>query len=563
MSAWQLRGEIEKQGSIIIRNKTIPETIVRILANRGIDSPQKIEQFFAPSLNDLHNPFLLNDMKTAIERIIKAIQNKECILIHGDYDTDGITGAALLIRNLQQFGLKVVYHLPNRMTEGYGLSRHGIKKAIQEECSLIIAVDCGISAVEQIAYARQNNIDVIICDHHKPKGNLPPANAIINPRLSENYPFKELAGVGVAYKLLIGLYQTLKRPLASLYKDLDFVALGTVVDVVPLIDENRIMVKYGLEVMSKSQKPGFRALLQEAGLTKNILTSYHLGFIIGPRINACGRLYNAENALKLFLTDDPLEALKIARRLSEDNLTRQNIEKSIYEQAKAMIDHLEPETRVIVLSQADWHEGVVGIVASKLSEEYYLPTIILSVKETTAKGSARSIPGFDITEAISACQDLLIKYGGHTQAAGIELKRENIAEFTRRINHYAQGIDKKIFQRTKLYDMKLDLEEINDDLVFFLKYFEPTGLGNPQPLFFGENFEVVGIPRIVGQNHLKFAVRKNNHTFPALAYDRAEEILKIEVGKTKINCLYTINEDSYTGKTKITLKIKEMQGISE
>ena len=560
MANWQARDTIKEADEIIIRNKKIPRPIVQILFNRGYDTPEKIEKFFAPSLNELHNPFLLNDMKKAVQRIIQAIQNRERMLIHGDYDTDGITSSALLIRNLRKFGLEVEHYLPNRMVEGYGLSKAGIDKAIKHHCGLVISVDCGISAVDEIRYALQHNIDVIVCDHHKPKDKLPPAYALVNPKLSGDYPFKELAGVGVAYKLLTALYTELGQNPSSLHKDLDLVALGTVVDVVPLVDENRVMVKYGMEMISKSEKPGFRALVQETNL--NQINAYAIGFILGPRINACGRLYDAEKSLRLFLTEDLLEASRIAQRLSEDNQTRQNIERSIYEQAKTLIKERGIEERVVVLGKPGWHEGVVGIVASRLSDEYYRPFIVLSIKDELAKGSARSISGFDITEAIGSCARLLLRYGGHSQAAGLEMEAKNIPEFIQEINRYAQKFDEELFQRTRVYDINLDLNEITDDLVFFLRYFDPIGLGNPQPLFFGEDFEIVGVPRIVGQNHLKFALRKNGCVFPAIAYDQAGEILKIEVGRTRINCLFTIAEDSYSQKTKIILKVKNMKKLN-
>ena len=560
MSTWITKDNNRTATDIEIRGKKIPQTIVHILQNRGYDTPGLIEKFFAPSLSDLHDPFLMNDMEKAVERIIEARKNKEKILIHGDYDTDGITGAALLISNLVRFGLDVSHYIPHRLEEGYGLSTSGISRALEEKCSLIITVDCGSSAIAEINSANENHIDVIVCDHHRPKELLPNAFAVINPkRIDSNYPFKELAGVGVAFKLVQALNEKLRQPKEAVYEDLDLVALGSVVDIVPLVEENRILVKYGISKIPKSRRAGFKALLEETGLTRGV-TSYHLGFIIGPRINACGRLRDAKSALELLLTQNMHRAQELAHELSQDNEARKEIEDTIYKETESIIKTTGvDQDRVIILAKEGWHEGVLGIVASRVSTDHFRPAIALSLKDDILKGSARSIPGFDITEAISHCQHLLSKYGGHAQAAGLELNRKNLESFRACINEYAQGVESKTFVRKTLYDMELALSQITNELVYFLKYFEPTGTANPQPVFLGKGFEVVGIPRVVGSNHLKFSLRQHEKALPALAYGRANEILNIEVGKTRINCLYSISEDSFLGKRKTILKIREMK----
>jgi single-stranded-DNA-specific exonuclease len=566
MTKWQPKNNHGTASALQIRGKQIPQPIVQILQNRGYGTPRSIEAFFAPSLSDLHDPFLMHDMDKAVARIIEAIKKKEKILIHGDYDTDGITGTALLVNNLKNFDVDVEYYIPHRIEEGYGLSVGGVKKAIAEKCSLIITVDCGSSAVGEIAYANEHKTDVIVCDHHQPKENLPGALAIINPKLPGTcYPFKELAGVGVAFKLLSALYQKVHRSITELHKDLDLVALGSVVDIVPLIDENRALVKYGMSRIRKSEKKGIQALLKETGLSGEI-TSYHLGFIIGPRINACGRMHDAKSALELFLTQDMSRALAIARSLSVDNETRKEIQEETYCAATSIIKSADlAQNRIIVLADEGWHEGVLGIVASRIASDYFRPSIVLSIKGDVAKGSARSIPGFDITEAIGTCRDILIKYGGHAQAAGLELNREKLQRFKSCMNEYAQSFESSVFEKQSYYDIKLDLLDITTEVVHFLRYFEPTGIANPQPVFLGEGFEVVGIPRVVGtnQNHLMIALRKGSKVFPAIAYDRADDILDIEVGKTRVDCLYSVADDSYLGKRKTTLKIKEMTRIKE
>lgn len=562
MSRWISKHQGETGEDLVIRNKKIPAVIVQILKNRGYQSKEEIESFFAPTINNLYDPFLIPDMEKAVKRLVLAIEKKERIIIHGDYDTDGITGIVLLYRHLRKLGLDVNYYIPNRIVEGYGVSSAGIDYAIENGCSLMITVDCGITSFEELQYAQAKNIDVIVCDHHAPMIKLPFACALLNPKLPEsNYPFKELAGVGVAFKFLQAFYRYQKLDENRLFSDLDLVALGSVVDVVPLIDENRYLVKLGLKKLNKSQKKGIQALKKVAEI-KSEMTAYHLGYIIGPRINACGRLRDAKIAVELLLTDDFNQAINYAQELSNDNQQRQQIEEKILQEA---IEKIESErikdNRVIIVGKEDWHEGIIGIVASRIVEEYARPVIILSLKQEHARGSARSINGFDITAALNFCADDLIKFGGHKQAAGLEITNTNIKKFQEKINLYAQKFDEEIFTKRYYYDMKLDLKEITEEVVYFLKYFEPTGMENPQPVFLGEDFEVVGVPIVVGKEHLKFAVRRDKVAFPAIAFYQANKILQLEPGKTKIDCLYTIYEDSLVGKKKIVLRIKELKNV--
>ncbi|MEO0185179.1 MAG: single-stranded-DNA-specific exonuclease RecJ, partial [candidate division WOR-3 bacterium] len=431
---------------LIVRGKKIPAVIVQILRNRGYKTPQEIEEFFAPSITNLYDPFLITDMEKAVDRMTTAIQNKESILVHGDYDADGITGIALLYRNFKRFGLNVDYYIPDRILEGYGVSKAGIDYALEKKHSLIVTVDCGITAFEELSYAKSKDMDVIVCDHHYPKPELPEAYALLNPKLLQcEYPFKELAGVGVAFKFLQAIYRKLGLNEDELFADLDLVALGSVVDVVPLIGENRYLVMMGLRKMRNSKKAGIQALIKVAGLSGE-LTAYHLGFVIGPRINACGRLRNAKTGIELLLTDDDVVAFRLAQELSADNQRRQHIEDEILKEAiKIIEDNKLHERRVIALGKETWHEGVIGIVASRIVEEYARPAIIFTLKQETAKGSARSVSGFDIAEALSFCSDLLLKFGGHKQAAGLELLRKNFDVFVEKINHYAHDFDENIF----------------------------------------------------------------------------------------------------------------------
>ncbi len=562
MTKWEPKKSAGTAKSLEIRGKKIPQPVVQILQDRGHDTPRSIENFFAPSLADLHDPLLMRGMDRAVARLVEATKKKEKVLIHGDYDADGITATALLMRNLSGLGLDAKYYIPHRLEEGYGLSMSGVQHAIDEQCTLLITVDCGSSAVAEVAYAKENHIDVIVCDHHEPGADLSEPLALLNPKIpGSGYPFTELAGVGVAFKLLCALSQETQRPREELHADLDLVCLGSVVDIVPLVDENRIIVKHGLGRMPKSRKKGIQALLKETGLAGEI-TSYHLGFIIGPRINACGRMHDARSALELFLTEDMSRAQEIAKSLSADNETRKEVQEETYRSARAVIEETGlAANRVIVVAGPDWHQGVLGIVASRIASEYYRPTIVLTASEDTAKGSARSIPGFDITGAIGSCASMFRKFGGHEQAAGLELDREHVARLTACVNDYAQRFDESAFEKRNLYDIELGLADISPDLVHFLKYFEPTGVSNPQPVFLARDLEVVGVPRVVGANHLMIALRQKDRVFPAIAYDRAEEILEIEIGKTRVDCLYSIAEDSFTGKKKTTLKVKDMVRI--
>lgn len=560
MTQWVAREIDQSLTDLVIRGKTVPGEIVQILAMRGHDTPEKIERYFAPQLSDLYDPFLMPNMEKAVDRVLQALNSDERVLVHGDYDTDGITGTALLVRNFQKLGIHTAFYIPNRLEEGYGLSQTGIEYAHEQKCSLIFTVDCGITATETIAAAAQHGIDVIVCDHHKPLPALPRAYALLDPKLPDSeYPFQDLAGVGVAYKFLQALYTSLDLPLDELQNDLDLVALGTVVDVVPLIDENRILTMYGIKRIQTSEKKGLQALLKETGLRRD-LTAYHLGFIIGPRINACGRMRSARDALELLLTEDPTDAQERAERLSRDNTERQGIENMIFQDACSMIiQNGFEKNRIIVAAQENWHEGIVGIVASRISEKFYRPAILLALDDQRAKGSGRSIPGFDITAALTEQRSMITRFGGHRQAAGLELPRENVESLRQALNSSASVLEETLFRRTNHFDLTLRLSQVTKDLMHFLKYFEPTGMANPQAVFLGTNLEVVGMPRVVGSNHLKFALREQDKVFQALAFRQADNILKIEPGKTRIDCLYSIAEDSFFGKNKVMLKVKDMR----
>ncbi|MEO0225491.1 MAG: single-stranded-DNA-specific exonuclease RecJ [candidate division WOR-3 bacterium] len=545
----------------------IPGPVLRVLKNRGYNTKDAIERFLNPELKYLNSPFLFADMERAVERIVGAQRAGEKILVYGDYDADGITATAMLIQFLKGIGIDAGYYIPHRIIEGYGLSTRGVEFAREHKFSVLITVDCGTSSVAEIDMARAAGIDVIVCDHHEPGEILPQPFVFLNPKLvTAHYPFKELSGAGVVFKMIQALSIYLNKPeLAEDY--LDLCALGTVVDVAPLIDENRILVRFGLERMARTENIGLERIIDRAGLKNKMLTPYHLSFIIGPRINAGGRMAEATIALKLFLTEDHQEAGHIASRLEEENQRRQQIEDLILNEALYLIDEEKKDrNRVVVLAREGWHEGVIGIVASRIVERFYRPAFLIALKDKRGKGSGRSIPGFHLAQALKYCQQELVSYGGHKQAAGLVIEQSKIDGFETRINEYASQFPEDLFTPRTYIDTKISLAEIDYHLVEFLKKFEPTGIENPTPTFLGERLEVVGYPRVVANSHLRFALREKKKALPAIGYGMGEKIVGLKVGQTRIDAVFTIDEDSFQGKRRIMVKLKEIresQGVAE
>jgi single-stranded-DNA-specific exonuclease len=542
----------------------LPKFIVSILFQRGYKTLPAIKDFLNPSLAQLHQPKLLPDLEKAVTRIIQAIEKKEPILIYGDYDVDGVTATALLLRTLRTVGAKVSFYIPNRVKEGYGLSDTGILYAKSQGFNLIISVDCGTTDFEEIELANNHGMDVIVCDHHETKDTLPDAYAIINPkRHDSNYPFYELGGVGVTFKLAWGLLSALNQPKEYLTEHLDIVALGTIADIVPLIEENRILAKFGLQQIPKTKKVGLQALLKVTGINKREITYYEIGFMLAPRINAAGRLSQAEKAVRLLTTDDKAEAEIIAQELNQENSRRQTIENEILNDAIKYIEENNlAKNRVLVLGNEKWHEGVVGIVASRIVDRYFRPTILLSIKEDKSKGSGRSIPGFNIYQALKHCQDCLLGFGGHKYACGVEIAKNNIEQFSQRMQEYAEiNLQPELLQRQIHVDAQLSFHDMTDNLLKILEQFEPFGQGNPIPIFLTNSLEVVGFPRVVGKDHLKFKLRENKEkVFEAIAFGRSDEILRLEKGKQDhVDIIYTFDEHTFAGKSKLQLVVKDLK----
>lgn len=544
----------------------LPKLTLTLLYRRGFQDKDSIETFLNPSLSQLHNPKLLPDMEKAVERILGAIKKKEKILIYGDYDVDGTCGTALLVRILKKIGANVSFYIPHREREGYGLSEAGVIFAKENDFTLIVTTDCGTTDFTEIEMANNSGIDVIVCDHHEPKDSLPKAWAIINPKRQDtDYPFQELAGVGVSFKLAWALLSASGNSKEDLAEHLDLVALGTIADVAPLLDENRALAKFGMLKIKDTKKVGLRALLKIAGLSGKTITPYEIGFMLGPRINASGRISEAGKAVELLVTEDEKRAEEIAKELDLENQKRQKIEEEILIKVSEQVERMDlDKKRFLVLADESWHEGVVGIVASRIVERFYRPTIIIALKEGRGKGSGRSIPGFHLYQALKNCETHLLGFGGHKYAAGLTISRENINRFSDFIDEYTKNnTTEELFQKKVFIDAQTSLYDFDDEFLKTLAKFEPFGPENPEPVFVTTGLEVVGYPKIVGKDkeHLRFKVRENkDRVLDVIAFGKSEAILKLVKGQEDhLDIVYYLDENSFAGKTKMQLKIKDMR----
>lgn len=541
----------------------VPYLPALVLWNRGYRDGASVERFLNPTLEHFHDPFALPDMGKAVKRLVKAKKNGEGVLVHGDYDVDGVTGTALLLRGLSRLGMDVDFYLPHRLREGYGLSNKAIEEARNRGSSIILTVDCGITAFEEAMSARRAGIDLIITDHHEAQRELPSAFTVVDPKRKDSiYPFSELAGAGVAYKMLCALYSELGESIEHLVQDLDLVALGTIADVAPLVDENRAIASYGLERIVQSDKPGIKALLEVSKLTGKPLSSSGVSFGLAPRLNASGRMSDALEALRLLLTDDFEEARQLASRLEKHNLNRRQIEDVILESAniaaRRQIEETDP--RVLVCYNPRWHEGIVGIVASRLVDEYHRPAILMVDKEGRLKGSGRSIRGFHLHDALAAVREYLVAFGGHEAAAGLVMEKAKFKAFTHAINEYALNYPEEIFRHQIHFESAVDFAELDEQTILYLEKLRPFGVGNPHPCFASFGLEVVGIPRVVGRDHLKFTVRNGNNVFPVIAYGKSELILKLEPGrKDALDIIYRLDENEYLGRKHTQLVARDIK----
>ncbi len=557
--AYKLSNEDSELVSEIAQKFKISPLFATVLINRGIKEEEQINRFLHPNLDDLNDPFLFKDMDKATERIIKAINDKEKITIYGDYDVDGITSTTILYKFLKKLNNNIDYYLPNRLTEGYGLSKDSILKIKEEGTSLLITVDCGISGYDEVEYAKELGMDVIITDHHECPEQIPKCIAVIDAKRKDNtYPFEALAGCGVAFKLIHALCILYKMPKEEYLKYLDIVALGTVADIVPLIDENRVIVKFGLEAMKKTENYGLRALINSSGV-KN-LESYSISFGLAPRINACGRMGEAELALKMLLTDEYKVAAEIAEKLSLMNRERQEIEHNIWQEAVAQIEEDEKikNSKIIVVGKENWHHGVIGIVSSKITESYYKPSILVCFEGNEGKGSGRSVEGFDLHEALTKCKDYLEKFGGHEMAIGLTLKKENFESLRYALAEYAENKLPEAPMPVIKYDAEITNKDVTINTVNELKMLEPYGESNPPPLFAYKNVKVDSIRTLSNDKHLKLNIKESHRIFSAIAFNMGNLKNSIRMGD-KADILCTIEINSYNGFDMLQLNIKDIK----
>lgn len=539
--------------------------ICQILSNRGFKSAEEVEKFLNPSLADLYDPFMMKDMEKAVDRLIRALREREKIVIYGDYDVDGITSISLLVRYLRQLGGDVGYYIPHRMVEGYGLSEAGLDSVVEMGASLVVTVDCGISAYESINYANSKGLQLIVTDHHEPAGEqLPDAVAILNPKQSrDDYPEKELAGIGVAFKLCQGLSDKLGVGQHQLNDHLDLVAIGSIADIVPLLGENRIFARVGLEKMKESEKPGILALIDLAGLENKDLDSSDIVFSMAPRINAVGRMGDAERGVKLFLSDDLDEARELAKILEQENRFRREVDvQTLSEAREAISRQVDLDQRwTIVLHSENWHPGVLGIVASRIVEEYYRPTVLISFDESgEGKGSARSVANFHLHNALLKCLPHLEVFGGHKYAAGLQLRKEKLQDFIECFDMAAHELltPQDLVPEISV-DLEIDLSQANHNFLENLKGFRPYGPGNPKPVLVASSLSVVGYPKIVGSNHLKMRVRKDGYQLEAIGFGMADKLKEINTAREKVNIAFVLEENVWNNMRQLQANLKDIK----
>ena len=541
----------------------VPEVISKMLLARGISDLDSAKVFFKPTFENLHDPFKMADMEVAVERLQKAVTTNQRIFIYGDYDVDGITSVSLLYLVLVQLGAQVTYYIPDRLKEGYGLSNMGILEAQKQSADLLISVDCGITGKAEIELANKLGIDVIVCDHHEQGPELPPATAVLDPKRKDcTYPFKELAGVGVTFKLAQGLIDRMGLDPSIVNRYIDLVAIGSSADIVPLIGENRMLTKFGLQRLNQTDNVGIQALLEATGLKGKTIGTGQVVFVLAPRMNAVGRMGDAKRAVQLLTTDNVQQARNIASILESENRKRKSVDEETFRQALEQVekDHDVNYEKTLVLNKRDWHSGVIGIVASRIVEKFYRPTILISVEDGVGKGSARSIRGYDIFLALNECRDLMLGFGGHKYAAGLTIEENKIDEFKKRFEEVAASkLDDELLTSKLYVDAELKLTEIDARLVKLLKYFAPFGPQNMRPIFISKNLHVVGSPSVVGNNHLKFKVRQDGRIMDAIGFGMGDLIYRIAPGEANLDIAYVIDENEFMGQTTIQLRLKDLR----
>lgn len=569
---WIIAKDVDNQ---VVRSLSeslgIDEILANLLVQRGITTYDEAKNFFRPSLEHLHDPFLMKDMDKAVDRLQKAMNDGEKILIYGDYDVDGTTAVALIYTYLKNFinKKKIEFYIPDRYDEGYGISYKGIDYAAENGFGLVIVLDCGIKAVEKIEYANQRGVDFIICDHHRPDDLIPNAVAVLDSKRPDcEYPYKELSGCGVGFKLITALSMRLGRPIEEVYELLDYVAVSIAADIVPITGENRVLAYFGLIQLNKNPRPGIAAVLRQTeqkNALERELTISDLVFLIGPRINAAGRLEKASDSVRLLLATNKDHAEKLAASINSLNEKRREFDNAITEEALQMIDADEKmrNAKSTVIFNENWHKGVIGIVASRLTDSYYRPTIVLTRSGNLITGSARSIKNFDIYDAIDDCSDLLEHFGGHKYAAGLSLKPENLKEFSERFEKYvSEHLEEDDLTPELNVDIEMDFTNITPKFVRILKQFAPFGPGNLSPVFLTRNVVDAGFSRAVGnRKHLKLSVMQQGNTdyvFSGIAFQKGDLYERIHEKEPFTMCYY-IEENFWQGKTTLQLNVKDIK----
>ena len=558
---WKILQEDKGKTDVLQESLKISHSICGILVERGFDSFDKAKQYFRPQLSDLHDPWLMKDMEKAVQRILKAFEKNEKILVFGDYDVDGTTSVACMYKFLCKIYEPQLldFYIPHRYREGYGISKMGIDFAKENNFSLIISLDCGIKSVDLIAYAKDIDIDFIVCDHHLPDEEIPPAVAILNPKQKDcNYPYKELCGCGVGFKLITALATNLNIDEEHYLCYLDLVAIAIAADIVPMTGENRILAYYGLEKINNIPNAGVKALIFLGGIQKK-LSINNVVFVIAPRVNAAGRMDDAKKAVQLFIEDDYTKALEFAEMLHSDNTDRKEADSSITAEALELInaDVSLQNKKTTVVFRKHWHKGVVGIVASRLIETYFRPTVVLTESSDIATGSARSVPGFNLYEAIHACREYLLGYGGHFAAAGLSLLPENVEAFTHKFEEVvAATIPEHLLIPEIIIDTKIAFSDLSQNFYNIICQMEPFGPENMRPVFVAKHVQDSGYSKIVKELHIRFVVKQDKFSFTGIGFNLAQ---KFHLLKKPFDLVFTLDENEWNGNISLQLKIIDLR----
>lgn len=555
----------QEKAILLAKELGINPSLGKLLVDRGIETSADAKKFFRPQLTDLLDPFLFKDMEVAVKRINEALGRKERILVYGDYDVDGVTAVALVYRFLQQYSTNIDYYIPDRYEEGYGVSKQGIDYAEESGVKLIIVLDCGIKAIEEIKYAKEKGIDFIICDHHVPDDILPPAVAILNAKRKDaTYPYGDLSGCGVGFKLIQAFAKSNGIAFSELIPLLDLCAVSIASDIVPIMGENRILAYHGLRQLNQNPSVGMKAIIDICGMAGKEITIADVIYKIGPRLNASGRIENGRESVELLVAKDPWKALHKAAQINHYNEQRKDLDKAMTEQANQIVASLahKSDSRAIVIYNEEWHKGVIGIVASRLTEIYFRPAVVLTRDGDVATGSARSVAGFDIYKAIESCRDILENFGGHTYASGLTLKAENVAEFKRRFEEYVDNniLPEQTNAILEIDDM-LDFQDINRQFFYDLKRFQPFGPENTKPRFCTRNVYDYGTSKVVGrdQEHIKLELvdNKSDIIMNGIAFGQSSQARYIK-SKHSFNIVYTIEENTHK-RGEIQLLIEDIE----